>query len=246
MRLAILELPARFDQRERAFADARELSLRAPADLVLLPECALTGYVDADGACDLARFAEDASGPTCESLAALASEARAVVVGPWIERDGAHVFNAVVAFDPDGRRVLHYRKRHPWFPERWARKGELPYPTLEVAGVRTMLAVCFDVHFLEEEASDLLESCQVLLFPSAWVDDGRADLRSGIFERLAKVHGIAIANANWGPGIPRIRGQGASRFVSPKNEVVSLPTASVSSTEARAARLDFELDPTLR
>lgn len=243
MKLALLELPARFDAFERSFADARELALRSPADLVLLPECALTGYVDPGGACELARFAEDACGTTCAALASLAKEARAVVVGPWIERDGARVFNSVVGFDREGRRVVHYRKRHPWFPERWALEGDLPYPTLEVGGVRMTLAVCFDVHFLEREAAALLSSSDVLLFPSAWVDGGPIDLRGEIFRRIAETHAISVANANWGPGVPRVRGQGRSRFVSPNGDVVELAVSEGSPSHETAGRLDVEVEP---
>lgn len=243
MKLALLELPARFDAFEQSFADARALALRSPADLVLLPECALTGYVDPGGACELARFAEEASGPTCAALASLANEARAVVIGPWIERDGARIFNSVVGFDPEGRRVVHYRKRHPWFPERWAHEGDLPHPILEVGGVRMTLAICFDVHFVEREAAALLSSSEVLLFPSAWVDGGPIDLRDEIFRRIAETHGISIANANWGPGSPRVRGQGGSRFVSPDAAVVALATSNTLPRDTRAERLDVEVEP---
>jgi predicted amidohydrolase len=243
VKLALLELPARFDAFDRSFADARALALRSPADLVLLPECALTGYVDPSGACELARFAEDASGTTSAALAALAKEARAVVVGPWIEREGARVFNSVVGFDREGRRVVHYRKRHPWFPEVWAHEGDLPYPTLEVGGVRMTLAICFDVHFVEREAAALLSSSEVLLFPSAWVDDGPIDLRGEIFRRIAEAHDVSVANANWGPGVPRVRGQGRSRFVSPNGDVVELATSDTLPSDARAERLDVQIEP---
>ncbi len=236
MRLAILELPARFDAFDAALADARALALASPSDLVLLPECALTGYVSAEGRADLSRFAEDASGRTLKALAQLARDAGTHVAGPWIERDGDVLYNAFVVFDPEGRRVARYRKRHPWFPEQWATAGELPLPRLTVAGVRLTLAICYDVHFLSRESAAELDASDVLLFPSAWVDDGPTDLRGAIFSRLASRHAISIANANWGLGAPRLRGQGASRFVTPDGSAQML-----EASRGRPARLDVEV-----
>jgi hypothetical protein len=56
------------------------------------------------------------------------------------------------------------------------------------------------------------------VFPSAWVDDGPDDLRGPIFDGLARRFGLVVANANWGPGEPRVRGQGRSRIVRPTGE----------------------------
>jgi predicted amidohydrolase len=236
VRLAILELPARFDAFDAALKDARDLALAAPADLVLLPECALTGYVSPEGRADLSAFAEDETGPTLAALSELARDVGAHVAGPWVERDGARLYNAFVVLDPSGRRVAHYRKRHPWFPERWATPGALPMPELVIDGVRTTIAICYDLHFLEREAAEILDASDLLLFPSAWVDDGPVDLRRGLFEGLASRHSISIANANWGTGSPRVRGQGGSRFVTP-----DAPPRLLVGVSGRPGRLDVEV-----
>lgn len=236
MRIAILELPARFDQLDAAISDARRLACSAPADLIVLPECALTGYVDPEGRSDLTALSEPADGPTLAALSDLARASGAHLAGPWIERDGARCFNAFVVLDPNGRRVAHYRKRHPWFPERWATPGDLDLPRFVVGGVRATLAICYDVHFLERESAAALRASDLLVFPSAWVDDGATDLRGPIFERLVKRTGIAIANANWGPGTPRVRGQGRSRFVGADGAV-----REIASAWGRSARLDVEV-----
>lgn len=239
MRLALLELPARFGDPDRGVAELEALLAQGPCDLALAPECALTGYVDARGNFDLSRFAEPEDGPTATRLAALASRFGVHLVAPLVERAGDRLFNTFVAFDPSGAAIARYRKRHPWPPEAhaWASPGDLPHPLFRVAGVTFTIAVCFDVHFLAREIPDTLAAADVLLFPSAWVDDGRADLRGPLFEGLRKRFGVAVANANWGDGEPPVRGQGRSRFVAADGKVVQ------RGRETGAGRIDVEVFP---
>ena len=234
LRVSALELPARWGQPERALREADDaLAAGPPSDLVLLPEAALTGYVSPSGDFDLRGFAEPLGGALCGGLAELARRHRVHLGGPLIERDGARHHNALLLFDPEGRLVLHYRKRHPWYPETWADPGELLAPLVNVRGLKATAAICFDVHFLAEEAAALLDAADLLLFPSAWVEetDSRPELLSG----LARRFGITIVNANWGPGRPRIAGQGGSRIVGPDGATLAV---------ARAGRADAELAAT--
>lgn len=220
VRVTALELPARWGEPDRARGDVRTLLSGGPeTDLVLLPEACLTGYVDDALGADLSRFAEPLDGPTVASLGVIAREHRVHLVGPLVLREGAELFNAMVALDPNGDVVASYRKRHPWYVETWATPGALPIATFPVRGVVFAVAICFDVHFLEEESARELEAADVLLFPSAWVE--REDSRPEIFARIARRFGVAIVNANWGAGAPRMWGQGGSRIVGPGGELLA-------------------------
>jgi predicted amidohydrolase len=220
MKICALELPADFGDPDGRLADVRSALERGePADLVLLPECALTGYVSAEGACELQRFAEPLDGPTLGAYRALARQHRIHLAGPLVEESAGACFNTFVVVDREGDLRGHYRKRHPWFPETWATKGSLPYPAIELGGLRLTLAICYDVHFLAREAADTLAWADVLLFPSAWVDDGAVDLRAGLLGALVRQFGLTVVNANWGAGRPRLRGQGRSRIVGPEGGV---------------------------
>jgi len=234
LRVTLLELPAAWNEPARQLARVEEaLSKTPPGDLVLLPEASLTGYLAPDLSSDLSRFAEPLAGRTAQALAHLAAQFRCAMVGPLIERDGRKLYNTILGFGPDGARILHYRKRHPWYPELWASPGTLPYPQLEIAGVKVAAAICFDVHFLEEEAAGMLEAADVLLFPSAWVDE--ADARPAQLGAMAAKHRVSIANANWGPGRPKVPGQGGSMAVDAAGKIV-----------ARAAEGETRLDVTLQ
>lgn len=221
LHVAVLELPARWNEPSVALAETdRLLSSAGAPDLALLPECALTGYVSPGRDFDLGPFAEPLTGPTASALASLARAHGCYLGGPLVERSGAEVYNALLVFAPDGTRVAHYRKRHPWYPEAWATPGDAPPPVFEVRGARVTLAVCFDAQFLAEDAAGELGEADVLLFPSAWVE--RNDSRDLLLGGLARRFDVAVVNANWGVGTPRVPGQGGSRVLGRDGEVLAM------------------------
>lgn len=233
MNLTAIQLPARFD----AFGEqlrAVELLLEAGprTDLVLLPEAALTGYVSTLGDFDLTRFAEALEGPTHQALAQLARRFECLIIGPLIEREGSFVFNSMIGITPTGERLVHYRKRHPWMPEKWATAGTQHAQTFEWKALTFSIAVCFDVHFLEEDAAAQLDASDVLLFPSAWVDD-EDDSRVPLLRGLAVARGCSVLNANWGVGRPRVPGQGGSMFVDRSGVLTERLAGGLARLDAR-------------
>lgn len=241
-RVTVLELPASWGDPRAALARVdRELQQGPPTDLVLLPEASLTGYVSGAGEFDLAAFGEPADGPTARAIAELARRHRANVVAPLVLAEAGHVYNAMAAFDRDGEPIFTYRKRHPWIPETWASPGPHPAPIVEIEGLRVTVAICYDVHFLADEAESALDESDLLLFPSAWVEE--EDSRPVVLGDLARRHGIAIANANWGPGIVRVPGQGSSSILGADGRVLAtVPKASSHAPPLRVIRADAKLE----
>ena len=226
MRLTALQLPARFDAVKQQLAFAELLLEAGPrTDLVLLPEAALTGYVSGDGDFDLTGLAEPLDGRSRAGLAHLARRFDCLVVGPVIERDVTGIYNSLLGVTPDGATLLHYRKHHPWFPEKWATPGPTGGAVVTWRGRKLVPAICFDVHFLSEDAGAALNEADLLLFASAWVDDDEpgvqppSDSRPPLLQGIAARHSIAVLNANWGPGRPLIHGQGGSLFVDASGEL---------------------------
>lgn len=227
LRVTVLELPATWGAPAAALRAVDDELRRGPAtDLVLLPEASLSGYVSPDGDFDLARFAEPLGGPTARAIGALARSHRTNLVAPLVLAEGTGRFNAMVGFDRDGAPMFTYRKRHPWFPETWASAGSEPAPTVLVDGARVTIAVCFDVHFLGEDAADALDAADLLLFPSAWVEE--EDSRPVMLAEIARRHRVAIANANWASGVVRVPGQGGSAILDAQGRVLAGVAASVA------------------
>ncbi len=213
-RVTVLELPARFGEPDRAVSLIRfALEDEAPGDLVLLSECALTGYVSQKMVFDPTHFAEPVDSHTLAIYRRMARDFDTHIAGPLVEAADGAFYNSMLVVAPSGQLVAHYRKRHPWMPETWASPGTFAYPSFEIGGAVFTLAICFDVHFLEREAPATLGVTDVLLFPSAWVDEDETDAREAIFARLVRRFGISIVNANWGAGWPALQGQGGSRIV---------------------------------
>ena len=232
MKVTILEIAARWGASQHVLAEVdAALALNSATDLVLLPEAALHGYRSPSGDSDLTPFAEPIDGPTARACAALAVKYGVHFVAPLVLREGDALFNAMVCFDPRGEVVFVYRKRHPWEPEAWATAGTERHPVVDIAGLKVTIAICFDVHFLPTEAGGELRAADVLLFPSAWVED--PDYRVLRLQRLAQRFDVTIVNANWAPGDVTVPGQGGSCVVARNGTVAARITDG--------ARIDYEI-----
>ena len=112
-----------------------------------------------------------------------------------------------------------------------------PAPIVDIDGARVTIAICFDLHFLDEDAQAALDACDLLLFPSAWVEEH--DSRPRMLARSRDAHRIAIANANWGPGVVRIRGQGGSSILD-AGAVEVLARVAARAASHRVMRADAD------
>jgi predicted amidohydrolase len=232
MRIAVLELPARWGDPSGALVDvAARLAAGPRADLVLLPEASLCGYVGPGRDFDLRRFAEPIDGATATACAALARDHAVHLVAPLVLREAGALYNAMACFDPDGERAFVYRKRHPWLPETWATPGPHAPPIVDIAGVRVTIAICFDLHFAGDDMAGELTDADLLLFASAWVE--RPDTRPARLCALASRFGVHVANANWAPGVVRVPGQGGSCAIGPDGTLIA--------TAPLAGRVDLEV-----
>lgn len=234
MIVTVLELPATYGAPARILAAVDEILARgARTDLVLLPEASLTGYVSPAGDFDLRRFAEPPGGPTSQALSALAARRNVALAAPIVLREGGACFNAVIVHDASGRPLVTYRKRHPWFPERWATPGPDGPPLFQVGELTATLAICFDAQFLEKEEDSCraLSEADLLLFPSAWLDE--EDSRTPLLSRIARRFGIAIAGANWAPGVVRVPGQGDAYLMGPDGAILARAAAGRADAEVR-------------
>lgn len=89
-----------------AILEAIGKAARARCDVLVLPECALAGWLS-----PAARFAaEPVPGPLTRRLAALARRHRMAIVAGLEERDGGRIYNAAVFLDEEGRLLLRHRK----------------------------------------------------------------------------------------------------------------------------------------
>jgi predicted amidohydrolase len=151
--------------RERTAVVAREL-FQCGADLVVLPELAVPGYVLGDRA--IAGLAEPLDGPTVEAWRALAAEHHGLVCGGFAERDGDQVFNTAVLVDGDGV-LLHYRKLHPFAQEKTVfAAGDRGLPVVDTPFGRIGVCICYDLRFVETVRLLALQDADLVCVPTAW------------------------------------------------------------------------------
>jgi N-carbamoylputrescine amidase len=143
----------------RAFGDG--------ADLVVLPELIVSGYVT-DGE-RLREIAEPVDGPTVAAWREAADAGGGIVVGGFCEREGDSLYNSAVAVDAGGL-LLHYRKVHLFAGEKNAfAPGDLGFPIAETRIGTIGLCVCYDLRFVEVVRLLALRGVQLVCVPTAWL-----------------------------------------------------------------------------
>lgn len=152
------------ENRRRA-SEAITEAAQLGANLVVLPELCVSGYVFAD--VDEARAgSEPLSGATVEGWKELALRKRLTVVGGICERDDAgRLHNTAVVLDESGLLAV-YRKTHLWDREQQIfAAGVSPPPVLDTALGRIGVAVCYDSFFPEVMRSLALAGADVIAVP---------------------------------------------------------------------------------
>jgi predicted amidohydrolase len=168
LRLALVQPDVRLGDLEHNLARAGELVRRARAagaDLVVLPELALSGYRVGDAADDLSLARDD------ERLAALVAEAgdAAIVVG-FAERTRLHVYNAAAYFEAGTLVHLHRKLYLPTYGIYEERKHFSPGGSLRAFDARLgrpAMLVCNDAWQLPLPFLAVQDGAEILLVPAA-------------------------------------------------------------------------------
>lgn len=165
MRLAFLQFRPERGDPDRNLSRIRQALDGAGADLVVLPELALTGYLFRDREHALS-LAETVEGRTTETLAHICASGGLHLVCGLAERDGDRLYNSAVLVGPDGP-VATYRKVHLFRDEkRIFDAGAEGFGVHEVSGVRVGMLVCFDWIYPEAARSLALAGADVIAHPA--------------------------------------------------------------------------------
>lgn len=138
------------------------------ADLVVLPECMLSGYAfdSREAALPHAVALDD---PPLQEIAGAASAHNLHVTFGFLEKRNQQLFNAAALIGPSGL-VGHYRKVH--LPQlgidRFVDRGDIPYGVLPAGDVRVGLAICYDSSFPEPMRMLALAGADVIALGTNW------------------------------------------------------------------------------
>ena len=151
-----------------------EEAAAAGAELLVLPECAIPGYVF-DSLEEALPFAEEIPGPSTEVLAAACARLGVHVVCGMLERDGDGVRNAAVLVGPEGL-IGTYRKTHLPFLgiDRFVTPGD-ELPVFDTPLGRIGIEICYDLRFPEVTRTLALAGADIVALPTNWPVEARAN-----------------------------------------------------------------------
>ena len=147
-------------------------SIRAAAEreaqLVIFPECALTGYAF-NSLEEAIPFAEKLDGPSSQAIAEACRETKAYAIAGFIEADDDKFYNAAMLVGPDGV-VGSYRKVHLPFIgiDRFLTPGDRPFAVFDLTFGKVGLNICYDISFPESARVLKLLGAELIALITNW------------------------------------------------------------------------------
>lgn len=139
------------------------------ADLVVFPECMLTGYCFSSLE-EAIPHTQSIAGPATEAIARVCREKSMFVAFGMLEKTPeGNVYNSCPLVGPEGV-VAKYRKVHLPFLgiDRFVTQGENPYRAVNANGMRLGIHICYDGGFPESSRCLALDGADLLLLPTNW------------------------------------------------------------------------------
>ena len=142
-----------------------QLAARQHVELLVFPECALTGYVfNSFG--EAFQESETVPGKSTQVLEKACREYKISAVVGLLERDGDRLYNTAVLITPQGL-VGKYRKTHLIClgVDRYVSRGD-ELPVFSIPQGKVGMLICYDQRFPEPARIMALNGAQVILNPS--------------------------------------------------------------------------------
>ena len=213
-------------------------------DLLVFPECFLTGYFNREATGRIARQIDE---ETVSALQAVAkSNATAILVGHY-EIQGGGLYNAALLIGDDGAIFANYRKRAlygDWEKSTFLRGTE---PVLvELKGVTIAVLICFDIEFPELARECARNGADLIAVPTSLMEPYGHVARHVIPARAIE-NQVYIAYANRIGAEHELRYVGRSAIFDPRGTALAkaaddgqeLLVATVAKSIVDATRTDF-------
>lgn len=163
------------------------------ADLIVFPECALSGYVFSSRE-EAIPFAESIPGMSTERLTACCQELGVYIVYGLLERSSEKCYNAAALVGPEGL-IGKYRKNHLPFLgiDRFIDAGKESFQVYETPIGNIGLQICYDCNFPESARIMALLKADIIALPTNW-PEGREKIINYVVNTRAyenRVHLVA-------------------------------------------------------
>ena len=222
---------------ERVAAKTRQ-ARKHGAELVIFPECSLTGYCY-ETLEEALEVAQPVPGPATETLQSLCRELGCSLVVGLIERGEQQVWNTAVLIGSDGS-IVSYRKTHLPFigVDKVASYGDELVKIGAVGDFQVGLNICYDATLPEPPRCLALAGADLIALPTNW-PKGAECLPAHVANIRAMENGVYFAAVNRvgvERGCPFI---GGSRICNPFGK--TLAAADEREETILYADLDLEL-----
>jgi predicted amidohydrolase len=203
------------------------------ADVVIFPECALSGYTDSAArsiTVDQIAKAEKEIGTICKKASVYA-----IVGTPY--RDGSKLYNSAIVISSEGVVVERYHKLQ--LAEAWPDQGD-HLSVFNINGIPCSIIICHDERYPELVRLPVLAGAKVIFYIS---HESGVKEESKIVPYRAQVQARAVENNVFlaqsnAPANPDATGShGQSRIIAPDGNIIT--EASVYSEEIIYATLDI-------
>lgn len=177
--IAVGQIDVRIFDKPYNLGKMEEVAKRAKrenaADLVVFPECAVTGYCFSD-VDEVKSVAEPLSGPSVTKLRELSEREKISIVFGTIEQDGDCLYNTVCFCEPDGR-LQHYRKTHlPLLAlDKFVSPGD-KIAVMDSAFGKIGIMICYDLRFPEVARELALQGARIIIEPTNLPRGGEAHM----------------------------------------------------------------------
>jgi len=214
-------------------------SAKAGANVILFPECAITGYN-----CDFTQVSRSEIDSALQKIATAARSARRYVLVGSPTFSGRKRFNSLVVFDPRGRRVFCYSKIHLTARDKRFFTSGNTFAFFRLAGVPCTAIICHERRYPELVRLPVMLGAQIVFHPNAGLDSlkvskNKRDGRDGIAVRAFENEVFYVFANSVGPQGDGLWSAGDSKIVSPDSRVLAL--ANNQDETIIHAKLDLSL-----
>ncbi|MFD1158806.1 carbon-nitrogen hydrolase family protein [Roseovarius aestuarii] len=239
MKLAVFQMSATADPDTNPdrIEDAMRRARAAGADVVVVPELALSGYGRGDA---LRNLAQPSDGAWVQRMKQAAIRIGIDLVAGFPERNGEEVFISAMAVKANPVASVHiYRKTFLYgdYEKEIFQPHTPSVATIEMRGVSTGFLICYDVEFPENTRRLAQAGADLVIVPTALPTgtDGR-HIASRVIPVRAFENQIFLAYANHAGSDGRFHYQGLSSIAAPDGSVL------VKAGEDEEALIFAEID----
>ncbi|MEM7478510.1 MAG: carbon-nitrogen hydrolase family protein, partial [Planctomycetota bacterium] len=145
-----------------------EVAAEESCDLVIFPECSLTGYCF-ESLAEAQQFAQPIPGLATERMQSLSTRLNLHIVFGMLESEGDRIYNVACCIGPSGV-VGKYRKVH--LPklgvDHFVTPGDRPFEVLDIGQCRVGMLICYDASFPEASRCLMLQGADLIVLPTNW------------------------------------------------------------------------------